>query len=356
MTIVEFFDEEALDNAVGVLLLKPERLVLLHETGKGDTFMEALGRILKNKNIETEIIAEEVDVSCVGTTRAKIEEIALRFPDCDFDVSGGSDIMLVAIGEVAKKHNLPMHCVNVKEETVTAVNSAKKYTVYPIELTVEELIMLHGGRTTNDSREREACVWERNADAESDIEKVWEICKSDPSAWNNAMGKWRNAEGDKASEVWTKLKGAGLVKGKGETVRYKNSLVRYLVSRQGTALEMYTFMCAKRANMFDDGQSGVLLDWMGRGEVENEIDVLLTHGAMGCFISCKNGMVDSNELYKLSTVADRFGGRYAKKILVISSFEPDSMFMKRAEEMGIKVIKNVKNLKKDDFVKRLTNG
>ena len=352
MTVVEFFDEEALDNAAGVLLLKPERLVLLHEEGKGRDFSETLGRILKNKNIKTEIITEDVDVSCVGTVRAKIEEIALRFPDCDFDISGGNDIMLVAMGEVAKKHSLPMHSVNVAEGAVTAVNSAKKYTVYPIKLTVEELIRLHGGRATNENREIEASSWKRNMDAERDIEKVWEICKSDPQAWNGAMGKWKNQGSDKTSEVWAKLRGAGLVKGRDNALRYKNTLVRYLVSRQGTALEMYTFICAKEAGMFDDGQSGVMLDWIGRGEVENEIDVLLTRGAVGYFISCKNGMVDSTELYKLDTVASRFGGRYAKKMLVISSFEPDFAFMKRAEEMGIRVIKNVKKLTKKDFVKK----
>ena len=64
-------------------------------------------------------------------------------------------------------------------------------------------------------------------------------------------------------------------------------------------------------------------------------------------------MVESEELYKLSTVAKRFGGKYAKKILVISKFEPDRSFMERAEEMGIKVIKNVRHLKGADFGKRL---
>ena len=71
------------------------------------------------------------------------------------------------------------------------------------------------------------------------------------------------------------------------------------------------------------------------------------------FISCKNGMVDSDELYKLNTVAKRFGGSYSKKILVLSAFEPDRSFMQRAEELGIKVIKNVRHLQKKDFVKRL---
>ena len=42
---------------------------------------------------------------------------------------------------------------------------------------------------------------------------------------------------------------------------------------------------------------------------------MLMRGVIPVFVSCKNGAVDSNELYKLNTVADRFGSIYAKKII-----------------------------------------
>lgn len=353
MTLVEFYDEEAIDNAVGALLLRPERLVLLYAGCDCTSFKKALEKMLEVRGVKTEILAERVDISRVDAARAKIEEIVLRFPDCDFDITGGNDIMLVAMGSVSKKYNLPLHAVDAKNRTVTAVNSDKKYETEDVCISVNELISLHGGRCTNESREKEACRWQRNPDAERDIELVWEICRKDPAAWNAAMGKARGSKTDKSVSVWAKLKRAGLVWNSGNTIRYKNDLVRYLLSRQGTALEMYTFMCAKLTEVFTDGQSGALLDWKGRKEVENEIDVLLTRGVTGCFISCKNGMVDSNELYKLNTVAERFGGRYAEKILVLSFFEPDRSFNERANELGIRIIKNVRHLQKKDFVKKL---
>lgn len=355
MTLVEFFDKEALDNAAGVLLLRPERLVLLYSECRCGDFADALGKILEKRNIVTEIITEKVDTSRIDTAKEKLEEITERFPDCDFDIAGGNDIMLVAIGEVAKKHGLPLHCVNVREKSVKAVNLDKEYRVFDAQLSVSELIDLYSGRCTNETREKAACVWERNAAAEKDIEAVWEICKKDPGAWNGAIGKHKNGRADRSASVWARLKRAGMVAGSGEAIRYKNSLVKYLLSRQGTALEMYTFICAKASGCFDDGQSGALLDWKGKREVENEIDVLLTRGLEGYFISCKNGMTDSSELYKLNTVATRFGGRYAKKILVLSFFEPDRSFVERAEELGIRIIKNVRHLQKKDFIKRLTD-
>lgn len=355
MTIVEFFDDEVLDNALGALLLKPERLVVLYADCPCDGFVKALGKILKKRNIQTEIIAEAVDISTIDTARAKLEDIVRRFDDCDFDVVGGSDIMLVAIGEVAKKYKLPLHRVDVRSGSVRAVNDNREYTVSAVKLSVSELIDLHGGRCSNETREKEACIWERNAESEKDITDVWEICRKDPAEWNATIGKNKGGKGDTGRLIWMKLRAGGLARKTDGGIKCKNDLVKYLLSRQGTALEMYTFICAKAAEYFDDGQSGALLDWKGRREVENEIDVLLTKGAVGYFISCKNGMVDSSELYKLNTVASRFGGRYAKKILVVSSFEPDRSFMQRAEAMGIKVIKNARYLQKKDFIKRLIN-
>lgn len=353
MTLVEFFDEEVIDNAVGALLLKPERLVVLYAAGDCATFTNVLGEMLEERGVKTEILREQVDVDSIDAAMAKIEEVALRFQDCDFDITGGNDIMLVAMGTVSKKYNLPLHSVDVRSKKVIAVNSNKKYETADVCISVNELIRLHGGHCTNESREKEACNWQINPDAERDIEQVWEICRRDPGAWNEAMGKARSGKTGKSVSIWTKLKKAGLVWNSGNGLRYKNDLVKYLLSRQGTALEMYTFMCAKHAGRFNDGQSGALLDWKGSSEIENEIDVLLTRGVTGCFISCKNGMVDSNELYKLNVVAERFGGRYAEKILVISSFEPDRSFMERANELGIRIIKNARHLQKKDFVAKL---
>lgn len=356
MTIVEFFDNEAIDNAMGTVLLRPERTVFLYVGEKNDAFFEALGKILKTRKIKTKIIAEEIDMSSIETAQKKIKDVAERFPDCDFDIAGGNDVILVAMGQTAKEFSLPMHTVNVQKAQVLSVNSDKKYKTFDATYSVGELISLYGGKIGNDSAVKETYTWEKNAESERDIEAVWSICARDTGMWNAAIGAFNGYKSDKRNALailWNKLKTEGLVKKDGGQVRYKNELVRYLLAKQGTALEMYTFACAKSAEFFDDGKSGVVIDWKGKREVENEIDVLLVKGAIGYFVSCKNGMVDSDELYKLDTVARRFGGKYAKKILVISKFEPDMSFMRRAEEMKIKVIKNVKYLKKGDFAKKL---
>ncbi len=356
MTNVEFFDEEIMDNVVGTLLLRPEKTVFLYTEERKEHFLSAMNKILKARKINTELFWEKIDGENLGKAKEKLEEIVSKYPDCDFDIAGGNDILLVAVGEIAKTHNLPLHMVNVKEKIVVSINKGIEYKVFDVSFKVEEIIELHGGRAGCDARESATYTWERNVKEEEDILKVWGICKADPGAWNSAIGTMKGYRNDKMNVVtmiWAKLKRDGLVYKDKNTMRYKSNLVKYLLSRQGTALEMYTYITAKTTEYFDDGQSGVVIDWKGRREVENEIDVLLTKGAVGYFISCKNGLVDSDELYKLSTVAARFGGKYAKKILVLSRFEPDRSFMERAETLGIKIVKNVRALNMKDFAKKM---
>ena len=62
-------------------------------------------------------------------------------------------------------------------------------------------------------------------------------------------------------------------------------------------------------------------------KVENNLPVL---------ISCKIGNVDQKSLYELETVANRFGGKYARKILIVPKDLSEGHKL-RAEEMGIEI-------------------
>ena len=73
----------------------------------------------------------------------------------------------------------------------------------------------------------------------------------------------------------------------------------------------------------------------------NEIDVLVLKGTIPTFISCKSGILNSKTalraLYELDVVASRFGGKYAKKVLVTTE-EIGPIYQDRAAEMGIELV------------------
>lgn len=155
--------------------------------------------------------------------------------------------------------------------------------------------------------------------------------------------------------------------------RYKNEQIKRCLTKAGQVLEMKIYSVARsvldtKGNaVYDDVVNGVCIDWDGEdlqnGEgivVENEIDVMMTKGVIPVFISCKNGQVDVNELYKLNTVAERFGGDYAKKVLVVTSLERNGgdsaeFFRDRAKGMGIKLLENVQHMTENELERAVKN-
>ncbi len=79
-------------------------------------------------------------------------------------------------------------------------------------------------------------------------------------------------------------------------------------------------------------------------------------------MSSKNGKFDSEELYKLSSVAERFGKGYAKNILVASDLDnmadkrSVTYLRERAGEMGITIIDSIRKMNVNELDKRLKNA
>ena len=68
--------------------------------------------------------------------------------------------------------------------------------------------------------------------------------------------------------------------------------------------------------------------------------MLKLNGYVPTFISCKSGKMGPQQtlhaLYELDMVAKRFGGKYARKVLVTAR-GVNEIYMERAKEMGIEV-------------------
>ena len=126
--------------------------------------------------------------------------------------------------------------------------------------------------------------------------------------------------------------------------RYKNETIKKLLNDFGVWLELFIYKKALDSNKFDNVDMSVIFDWNNveneREDVLNEIDVMITKGATPVFVSCKSGSVSTSALNEIKTLTERFGGNYAKAVLVtaeeFSKYSPKTY--RRALEMGIKVI------------------
>ncbi len=314
--------------------------------------------------------------------------------DWVIDVIGGDDALLCAAGIVSER------APNV---TLCRIDPINGYTYFlgkavpdlPARVrlsgSVEENIMLHGGTV---SPYIGSGAFTYDDEFISDIKKLWRICaqgprgyvhkRSAPHTWNrfvltaagiDKMSRSRQAELIKSKykvrAYLELLRREGLISyrqskdGSLENFRYKNSQVRECIVKAGNILEQKVYLACKKhlGRGLSDVRTGVCIQWNADRNlsisIENEIDVLAMRGICPIFISCKNGKFESEELYKLSSVAERFGGKYAKKILVATDLlYADDMqtvrYLKaRASEMGIKIIENVQRMNDAEFEKVL---
>ncbi|MBQ3054856.1 MAG: DUF1887 family protein [Oscillospiraceae bacterium] len=402
MTYVEFFDKTAAENLCACLTYKPERVIYIGGNAK------AMNRHIKRYEAVFGARGEAVEFLYRAVSRINLQEIVdvlqeivETYDDCVFDITGGEELYLLALGMVYAKNperKLQIHRMNLQSNAVYICDKDGNTIGKELpKLTVEENIQIYGGDVIYGTVDEEKTyAWEITPEFCEDVDLIWSICREHARYWNaqiamfaavNAIGtvsedglitvvsKETLTEYLEKNGFWYGVK-KSIVKGLLKyglltcfdesdgmvTIAYKDAQVKRCLTKAGQALEMKVYLIAQSladetgALVYDDAKNGVLIDWDGEWHEDvpnvydtvNEIDVLLMHGMIPVFISCKNGVITSDELYKLWTVAERFGGKYAKRVLVASSIdflgEAGEYLRQRAKDMEIRLIENAQDL------------
>ena len=153
------------------------------------------------------------------------------------------------------------------------------------------------------------------------------------------------------------------------TFRFKNKQIFMCLTKAGNILELYTYSLLREIEeenpgYYDDIDVGVYVDWDGEIEndngapnIMNEIDIILMKDEVPVFISCKNGLVKRDALYELNTMAQHFGHKNSKKILIAVNGDEDSgnesYLFKRANDMGILPVGKEDMVNKEKFKNKL---
>lgn len=403
MTFVEFFDKNAVENICACLVHKPDRVIFFGTgSNKMKKHVERYKKLFSERGVEIEFATPKaVTQNNLQTMVDILSEIVEENDDLVFGLTGGEDLHLVAMGIVYERYkdekNIQMHRFNLKNNTIIDCDQDGN-TIYDgvsPSLSVRENVRIYGGDIIYEyERAGSTYPWEYTDEFLSDIDKMWDVCRKDPKVWNSYSGilvkadslknefapmlttdisyssiepyvKSADVKNTTPESFLKKLYELGLIvdyaaDGKRFYLSYKDEQVKKCLTKSGQVLEMkITALLLKDRDekgdvMFNDVVNGVRIDWDGklaengeRPDIYNEIDVLAMHGTIPLFVSCKNGKVDINELYKLHSIAERFGGSYAQMMLVATGLQESERstfehLFERAEGMGIKVLDNVR--------------
>ena len=413
MTIVEFFDGVSIENMASCLAIKPDKIIFIGENKPMKKQQQAYLKFIESHGFKVDLEYETINKNSVEQIISVLTKIVEREENCAFDLTGGEDLVLVAMGVVFERYRntgkIQLHRFNVRTGMIYDCDSDGELPdVEQPKLTVKENIMLYGGSMVSYNGEKGTYDWNIDDDFESDLKNMWEICKVNPGLWNSQIGTlsfMAEKSCADAGQLYVSVKRShieemmknqknkfvwvyGLIKAfyrdglildivddeDDISFTFKNEQVKMCLTKEGTLLELMVLLYAKAAQekdgtpRYNDVVNGVYIDWDSdihditddETDTENEIDVVMMKGLVPVFVSCKNGYVDETELYKLNTVAERFGGPYAQKVLVATYFGKNSVeghkyFVQRAKDMKIQLIENVHELSEEDFAKKIKN-
>lgn len=389
MVIVEFFDKVSLENICSALLCRPEKVIFVgFDQEKMERDAAVFRKLLRSKGISTEF-------SCVFVSRNRLQSIVDKLTfivdgcegECIFDLTGGDDLYLVAVGIIMERYGDRVKCHRfnfLQDKLYDCDADGEVLDVRSFDISVKDNIAIYGGEIVDDPQQDfYTYPWNFNNDFISDIQAMWSICRKNPKIWNtqiSALGAICDIlsmdhplkvsfDQNIAQNVlyvnhikyscvpWLlcELQRCGLISSlyidSTVSFRFKNEQVKKCLTIAGQILELFIasrLLLLKDTDgspLYHDVKVGTVINWEQDGDeipTINEIDVMAMKGTMPIFISCKNGYFDANELYKLNTVAERFGKDYARKVLVATNIDglgsKREYLLARMKDMNIKCV------------------
>lgn len=315
-----------------------------------------------------------------------LEEILKKNSNCILDITGGEDVLLVSAGMVAQNHSLPIIRMD-SHNGLFSVLHGNTDNLYEnkINLKISDLIALQGGKISsgqhissfskNDSDDIKSLFLVNSADCES-YSIFCNFASAFISVGKNTLSFRENELKSKNEHLKKSITNTlnllckhSLLKRISSdsdyvSYRIKSKIISVCLKKSGNLLEYYTALSLlQMPDLFSDVCVGTTVEWNddnSKSETQNEIDVLAVTNNVPVFISCKNGDVKKEALYELDTVSRNLGGTYAKKILVCSyisgNYSSRSHLIKRARDMGIRLIYDTHKNSYEEFLKYMRNS
>lgn len=403
MIIIEFYDKAALENIAGALLCNADKVILV---GGDKTAMESKAAIyqsiVRKRGFNTEFICEEIDKNNLQNIVSVLEKVVSTDQECIFDLTGGDELYLVAMGVLMNKYpgKIQCHRFNFQDNMLYDCDAdGQVCSTLPFVLTVEENINMYGGMIIKNPRNPLHTIeWDWNDEFINDVETMWAMCKENVGYWNVELSiiygvceaikakdedltisfTTRNVSRSIQNKVvyvnefidfLFRIERMGLIHSVNTTkdtisLTFKNIQIKRCLVLSGRILELIITARLKKMKdndgtpLYNDIISGVSIDWgiddpNNPYRTVNEIDVIAMKGMIPIFISCKNGSFDENELYKLTIVSERFGNKYAKKIIMATRLNrlglKGEYLRTRMKDMDIRCIENIASMSDEEF-------
>lgn len=156
-------------------------------------------RVFSDRGQNIESLFETVSKSNLDAAVEVLSELVESYDDCVFDITGGEEILTLALGIVYSKYpdkNIQIHKFNLRNNAVYDCDKDGT-TIYKDTptLSIEENIRIYGGEVVYGAIDEENTYkWELTLEFLKDINLIWNVCKGNVRLWNTLIGIFESAE------------------------------------------------------------------------------------------------------------------------------------------------------------------
>ena len=383
-TLIELYDERAIENILAPDMFRPQRIVYLcpGEIVRDSTRQEKLAAFFQRRGWDPELVFLESSLFKADRILRQLVTVGEKYPDCAIDVTGGSDAALFAAGMFAAQKGVPAFTYSRKKNSFYDISGAAFADDLHCDLlySIEDFFLMAGGtllpgRVDNHVLSRYLPDFDLFFDCFLRFRREWPniisyIQRVSPSEYGQipplsieggytVKGEHgtRNTANEAALRALERLdfiRTLTIVPGERVSFRFRDLNTRAWLRDVGSVLELYTYKACLDSGIFHDAISSAVVRWddvVGHSSVSNEIDVMAARGVIPLFLSCKACDIKTEALNELAILRGRFGGKGAKAVIVTT--EPcHSAARHRAAQLGIAVI-DLEELKTGQLVHRL---
>ena len=369
-TLIELYDERAIENVLAADMFRPQRIVYLcpTEVAQNKESQKQIGDFFRHRGWNPELIFLEASLYKVDRILRQLLAISEKYPNCAMDVTGGSDAELFAAGLFAAKANVRVFTYSRRKKRFYNISGAEFAENLPcdIQYSVKDFFLMAGG-TLLPGRVDNGILKEYL----DDIDPFFDCFLQYRHNWNNIITYMQRVspseygqvppmqvqgnytvKGERGGRISAKedalqafqhigfLRDLNIVSGEKVSFRFRDENTRAWLRDVGSVLELYVYKACLDTGIFNDIISSAVVRWnevLGHASVINEIDVMASRGVVPLFISCKVSDIKTEALNELAILRDRFGGKGAKAVIV-SAGRCNAAPRHRAAQLGIAVI------------------
>ena len=383
-TLIELYDERAIENILAPDMFHPRRIIYLcpREVLRDHTRQQKLAAFYRKRGWEPELIFVGTSLFEADRILRQLFTIEEKYPDCAIDVTGGSDAALFAAGMFAARKGVPAFTYSRRKNRFYDISGADFANDLYCDLTysIEDFFLMAGGtllpgRVDNHILSQYlpyfdpffSCFLRFRHEWPTIISYIQRISPAEDGqipplditgsyTVKGERGSRNSANEDALQELAQIgfIQDLTIIPDQQVSFRFRDVHTRAWLRDVGSVLELYTYKACVDAAIFHDVISSAVVRWddvLGHGSVLNEIDVMAARGVIPLFLSCKACDIKTEALNELAILRDRFGGKGAKAVIVTTE-SCNAAARHRAAQLGIAVI-DLEELKTGQLVHRL---